>query len=396
MREDHLSLAYILGSFDETTFLRDYWTRKLLLLQDGERNRFDGLFGLSELESYLFIARPLVSEPQPGDVQLVRQGNEPPIDMVKGLFARQSYDVQSLYDALNAGYTIVLNAIHERWPAVHRLLTELEDRLLAKAKANAYFTAPNAQGFSRHCDDHDVLVLQTYGAKRWQVYEKAADASAGGEPKLLHDIELRRGDVIYIPQGFPHAAATSNDFSIHITIALLPLRWHDLARQVLNKLAQQDPSWTEVVPLPGLGGDEIPTVAQMEARLRQGLSKLQDLSEILETYRTGLSAAARRKNPAPGGYLESITALENLGVDAEVERRPGVGCSVTSDSNSASIRFMSETIRAPAKAAKALEFIAANRRFCISQLDDELQDESKLVLVRRLIRKGLLRLPRLT
>ena len=379
---DTSPLARILAPFDESTFLRDYWTRRALLLQDGDRARFDGLFGLDDLEEYLFVAQPSA-----GDVQLVRQGQWPPMGMVKGLFRPQSYDVQALYNGLDAGYTIVLNAAHLRWPATRKLVAELEDQLLATLQTNIYVTGPNAQGFSRHSDEHDVLVLQTHGAKRWQVFDKPRD---GGEPALLHEVELTRGDVLYMPQGFPHAAATSGEYSIHVTVGIFPLTWHDLARQTLDHLAQQDARWRDSVPLPGLGAEALPPVSALSDRLRDGLGSLPDFQTVFAGYARGLTTTARRKNPPPGGYLQSITTLDRLDIDAMVERRSGVGCAVTAGPDSAAIHFMGETIRTPAKALEALRFIAAHPRFRVGDIAGVLNADAKLVLVKRLIREGLL------
>jgi hypothetical protein len=193
-----------------------------------------------------------------------------------------------------------------------------------------------------------------------------------------------------MPKGFPHAAATSGDYSIHVTVGIFPLTWHELARQTLDRLAQRDPRWADAVPLPELGGATAPAASDLAARLQEGVLSLQDLTRVIDGYRTGLSTTARRKNPAPGGYLQSVTSAEDLDAASEIERRAGVGCAVTTDAVSASIHFMGETIRTPAKAAGALRYIATHPRFRVGEIDDVLNDESKLVLVRRLIREGLL------
>jgi ribosomal protein L16 Arg81 hydroxylase len=388
MRDDVPALEQILAPVDEAVFFRDHWGRKALLIQDGDATRFDGLFSLEDVEEYLFSVRPGA-----GDVQLVRQGQWPPLSMIKGFFAPDLYDAQAAYNGLTAGYTIVLNAIHVRWPTARRLVAELEDRLLATLQTNVYVTGPNAQGFKIHHDDHDVFVLQTHGAKRWQIYDKpAADAPAGSSPVLLHDVELKRGDMLYMPKGFPHAAATSGDFSIHVTVGVFPLTWFELARQTLGSIAGQDSRWAEPVPLTELGAAAGPEVAEMRRRLDAGLSSLPDFTKVIEGYRHGLNATARRRNPAPDRYLTSLASVGDLSADTTIERRPGVGCVVSTDAEVASVFFMGETFRAPLKATAALRYIAAHPRFRITDIDDVLTDESKITLVRRLIREGLLQI----
>ena len=69
-----------------------------------------------------------------------------------------------------------------------------------------------------HTDRQDVLVFQTQGAKRWRVFappprSKGKDPLNRGKngdvlgfeemgPPLL-DTVLRKGDVLYVPTGFP-------------------------------------------------------------------------------------------------------------------------------------------------------------------------------------------------
>jgi hypothetical protein len=49
-------------------------------------------------------------------------------------------------------------------------------------------------------------------------------------------------------------------------------------------------------------------------------------------------------------------------------------------------------VRGPASIESALRFIAAAEAFQVRELPDALTDQSKLVLVRRLVREGLLRI----
>ena len=380
MRDDRPALEAILDGFDEGLFFREHWGRKPLLLQDRDPGRFDGLFGLRDLETYLFIARPPA-----GDVQLVKQGQWPPLSTVNGLFSPATYDVQALYNGLATGYTIVLNAAHMRWPAARRLVLDLEDRLVATLQTNIYVTGPNAQGFAVHSDDHDVLVLQTHGTKHWNIFDKPAGP-------MLHDVTLKPGDVLYMPKGFPHAGATTDQLSIHVTVGIFPLTWLDLARQTIERAALRDPSWSEPVPLPWLGAPAAPAVADLRARLDAAFDGLDDLSSVIEGYRQGVDLTARRKNPPPSGYLESLTRVDAVTPSTVIAHRPGVGCAVSADQDSATIHFTGESMRVPAKAAAALRYIAGHRRFRVVDIDATLSDESKLVLVRRLIREGLLQI----
>jgi len=383
--QSRIHLKDILDPVDEATFFREYWAEKPLVVNTHNRARFDGLFDLDDLEQYLFIARPPA-----GDVQLVRSGQLPPLAMVSGLIKESSYDVQAVYNGLSAGFTVVLNAVHFRWPAARRLTIELEDLLRARVQTNVYITGHRGQGFAVHQDDHDVFVLQTCGSKRWTIYERP-DAASPAAPRVLHQIELKSGDALYLPIGYPHSAETSDDYSIHVSVGLFPMTWQEFARDCLTLAAMKDPRWREPIPLAVVRGEAPPpAIADVERRIHESFSMLTDLSPVLSSHARTLSATSHRRNPPPSGYAESIRAAESLAGTAEIERRPGVGCYVTASGDTAAIHFMGETMRAPAKAEKALRFIAGHVRFRINEIDDALLEESKVVLVRRLIRDGLL------
>jgi hypothetical protein len=65
-------------------------------------------------------------------------------------------------------------------------------------------------------------------------------------------------------------------------------------------------------------------------------------------------------------------------------------CRVIAEKALASIQYPGNRIRGPRQIAPALRFIAAESRFAVRSLPDSLTDEAKLVLVKRLVREGLL------
>jgi hypothetical protein len=379
-----LLLREILDPMTEETFFETNWTREPLVLRRGDPDHFDGLFDLDDLEAFLFAVRPSL-----GQVELFKGGQLPPAETLGELFGEENYSVQSLYNAMSAGYTIVLNAVHQRWPAVRRLVTDLEDQLRAVGQTNIYITGKSAQGFAPHVDGHDVFVLQTHGRKRWWIYDKPENHPGVAEPPLLHDIEIEKGDTIYIPQGFPHFAETSSDFSIHLAVGIFQYTWFKLFTDLIETAGAKEPSWHEPVPPSMLDGSAVPDMETVRQKLVEGVSKVDRTESIIARYLTWLSSSDRRKSPTPGGYLRSLRASGEIHADTAIVRRHGVGCFVTTDGRSAVIHFMGTSVTAPRSVEKALRFIAAEKTFRVHDLP-ELSDKSRLVLVRRLIREGLL------
>lgn len=379
-----LLLREILDPISEAAFLAIHWAREPLVLKRSRADQFDGLFDLDDLEAFLFTARPPL-----GEFELVKGGKPPPAETLGELFGDANYDVQRLYDALNGGYTIVLNAVHHRWPPVRRLVTDLEDQLRAAGQANVYVTRQSARGFAPHVDDHDVFVLQTHGSKRWWIYDEPTRHPGRDRPPLLHDVVIEQGDTLYIPQGFPHFAEATDDFSIHITVGIFRYTWFKLFTDLVHAAAAEDPSWHEPLPMAALDGSDVPPMAAVRRKLAEGLARIENTEFLLERYHRWLASPDRRKSAAPGGYLRSLAAAPSIGAETPLVRRHGVACFVTTSGRSAAIHFLGAAVTAPRRAERALRFVAAERGFTPSALPG-LSEPSQLVLVRRLVREGLL------
>lgn len=84
-------------------------------------------------------------------------------------------------------------------------------------------------------------------------------------------------------------------------------------------------------------------------------------------------------------------AAYDLTVESPLERRPGVGCAVELTEQSANILFAFNEVKGPRRISQALEFIRDHRRFRPADLPGLADDASRLVLARRLLREGLLR-----
>ncbi|KAJ1460990.1 cupin superfamily protein-domain-containing protein [Pelagophyceae sp. CCMP2097] len=150
----------------------------------------------------------------------------------------------------DSGATVRLRCPQQRFAAVHSLCAALEDEFGSTVGANAYLTPASGQGFAPHWDDVDVFVLQLEGSKRWRVYappsaearlprRSSSDFAGAGALKAAgygapHDVLLERGDVLYLPRGFVHEAAATEDASLHLTLsAHRDNSWADLLEEAV-------------------------------------------------------------------------------------------------------------------------------------------------------------------
>ena len=137
-------------------------------------------------------------------------------------------------EALEDRGTLILNGVAETVPACARCALAALDVFKAPASLNCYATGPHVDvAAPPHSDAQGIVVLQTVGAQRWRVWDArpfhAAELNAvltagKGAPLTLGapvlDVLLEVGDALYAPAGWPHATATLEDTSVHLTLGL--------------------------------------------------------------------------------------------------------------------------------------------------------------------------------
>ncbi|WP_328377078.1 cupin domain-containing protein [Streptomyces sp. NBC_00440] len=135
----------------------------------------------------------------------------------------------ALHEQLANGATLVVDAVDELFPGVETLASELETAFRSKVQVNLYASWTGREGFGVHWDDHDVVVVQVDGSKRWKLYGPTRSAPMHldmAEPEQppeepVAEFVLTPGDVLYLPRGWWHAvSASEGERSLHLTCGL--------------------------------------------------------------------------------------------------------------------------------------------------------------------------------
>ncbi|HEV2902259.1 MAG TPA: cupin domain-containing protein [Gaiellaceae bacterium] len=295
-------------------------------------------------------------------------------------------DVDRVLAEWERGATIVLQGLHLHRPELGAFCRSLERTLGHPAQVNAYYTPRAAQGLSVHHDTHDVFVLQVSGRKRWLVYEPAfelplrnqkysAELGAPGEP--VHDLVLQPGDMLYLPRGWLHEALTSDTDSLHLTIGVNIVTWLDAFKAALEECG------SELGFRRSIGsGDPEELVVALRNRLTAGAIE-----------RRAAERLARTRRPIRDGQLSQLRALEELDVHTEVERRQTALVYASERNGSFALTFDGKELAFPARIREELSWVLEREDpFSAAELPGGLDDESRLVLIRRLVREGLLRI----
>ncbi|HEX7154235.1 MAG TPA: cupin domain-containing protein [Thermoanaerobaculia bacterium] len=218
------TFASALGSIGVDDFLTRIWGRTFAHLP-GARGRFHDLLSWEEVNGMLQKHRL-----EPPRLRLARGGQF----AEKSAFLRYEGTKvpfvvpEKLGEKLRDGYTLIIDAVDDMVDGVMQLAEDFERVLHEGVQVNLYAGWREQQGFNRHCDTHDVVVLQVYGKKYWRVYE-------GGRPHPLKDDIvpnkdvpqqvvweglLEDGDALYIPRGWWHEASGVGEVTLHLTFGI--------------------------------------------------------------------------------------------------------------------------------------------------------------------------------
>ena len=224
-------------------FFRDHWERKPLHLSRGDAHYYDGVLTNDDLESIISSA-----DLRYPAIQLARDGGYvAPEAYTKNIkFGRESFDgvldIAQIQSEYRSGSTVVLLALHRTWAPLRELCESLEDDFTHLVHANAYLTPEDSTGFAPHYDTHEVFVLQVAGSKRWRVFQpplalphptQPFTPTGYDVPRPLLELELKQGDLLYLPRGYVHAARTSQGHSAHVTIGITVYTWVELLSELI-------------------------------------------------------------------------------------------------------------------------------------------------------------------
>ena len=271
---------------------------------------------------------------------------------------------------MSGGATLVMQGLQRFWSPLNQFCLDLEADLDHAVQANAYLSPPAAAGLSRHADEHDVLVLQVSGQKRWDV-------------EGIGDVHLTAGDVVYLPAGTRHAAHTASVSSLHITIGIFPTVVRDVLRRAIDTL--DDPRSTGHSRIGYTRPEEAEHLsAQIGAALAATSRQLAaaDPHELAAREITRRSRRARRRWT---GRLAAV--VEPAAIDDTTVVRQRRGFELDADGERIVLTTPDRRLSLPAATMGALRCLAVPTTIEVGALPD-LDEAERVVLVRRLVREG--------
>jgi bifunctional lysine-specific demethylase and histidyl-hydroxylase NO66 len=369
---------------DPDSFLRETWGKRAVVHRGTDPTGFADLLSLDDVDRLLSttsLRTPtfrLVESgrtiPESAYTRTGRTGSKP----VSGMA-----DPARIFERFRRGATIVLQGLHRYHEPLTRFCRELELELGHSCQVNAYVTPAGARGLAQHADPHDVFVLQTFGRKRWELH--AAPAEAEREPI---DATIASGDCVYLPKGTTHAAWAQDSISGHLTVGVHVATWGNVLGRAWRELEHgalfEDPidaGWVD----------------RREAFARELGERLATAAVALGALDPGAVADAERdrflstRSQLVRGVLRDQLALDEIDDDTPLRRRDDAVCEPRVDGDRLVVLLGDRSLEMPARLEAAVRVVADRSRLRAADLTATLPDPvSRLVLVRRLVREGLL------
>lgn len=353
-----------------------------------------GSVGLQTFEKLLW----LVGQHSPQSIQIAKNGEHVPVARINGADC-----LRLCREHVRSGYSIALNHA-ERWDVdIARIIRSLGAVFGCTTSASLFFAPPGGATFAAHFDAIDVIAVQLEGSKRWTIGARETDLPLVNttlpidfDVEWAHTYDLTQGQVLYVPRGKIHEVrAIEESHSLHVSIGLVSRCHADVMKRAIDNSKLQN---TDL----------------RRSRLSNSTLHASTLYDLTDVSQPSLNAYSLGKS-AQGLYAADLAALDQLPYQEGSSIMNGKGemnstfvrtdaCEVSREhvgDGSVALGFpglakgrinLDEPfLLFPSAAITALEAIRdAEAPFGVADIPGPLSDESKLVILNRLVLEGLL------
>ena len=386
-------LGWLLEPASTDSFLSEYFNKRHFLARNEDRNRFSELLSFAQLDH--IVGTYGLKHPE---IRLARSEDKIPSEDYT--FKDDRFiDPLRVARLFSEGATVVFRSLQNRHQPIQHLCNALSKQATIQTQANIYLTPPESQGFDIHWDTHDVFIIQIEGSKIWRMYDGGitlpiksqrynSDQYSPGE--VIDEFVLNAGEVLYIPRGVMHAAASTSETSLHITLGFLGYSWAELLVHVLGEVTQSDAYWRENMPF-GFENDADKGLARLQLAFKERLHRFIDEADITPAIQAHLWQIQAFSRPRESRFLANAIYARELLDTSSVELVSGLSISLVSSEDRIYLIGGSRELSFPSTAQKTLEAVISGEAFHVDQIEDDLDIESRKTVLTTLLREGIIR-----
>jgi bifunctional lysine-specific demethylase and histidyl-hydroxylase MINA len=294
-------------------------------------------------------------------------------------------------------YSVRFPELRPLSPALDSLARALEVLLHQPVTASAFWSKAGMRA-PVHFDDHDLLVVQLRGSKRWYVSEKPSELNNTWKHVPASTLELgphasvdvQPGDVLYLPRGTLHSV-DSDSGSLHVSIGFTPLTVREALIAAVNHLSDLDAKLRQTV------GARI--AFQTMGGNFEGLARtlVEAAGGVLAACRTPgfVASALRWRSSRAIGALRALpapSAVPALELDTELLHAVGAFCNLTATPETIDVSYPGGHLFIHRGAEESVVYIVNTPRFRVRDIPGAASDEVRLSLASRFLEIGFLEL----
>lgn len=313
----NFSFADILAPMTPEEFFRDYYDKKPLHIP-GDASKFSGVMNWDVLNRLLNMSaiwsekslavvmdRKIVAPPSYCSQEVDRGGHQ----VLRPIAAK-------VMELCQLGASLAINDIDTLTPEIAAVVGAFEQELTVKGQCNLYCSWQQRQAFQTHYDTHDVFAIHFEGEKDWRIWETrmphpiqhprykglGEEFDVQNRGKVLMDVTMKPGDLLYIPRGWYHDALSSSGGCIHIAFGMTGIIGLDMLSTISDVAVDRE-----------IFRENLPRASEGREALRERLKALaSELSEIAESdaYLDAFQAYQDNWHYMRGGFDLPVTAAE--------------------------------------------------------------------------------------
>jgi ribosomal protein L16 Arg81 hydroxylase len=302
MEDQVLTFRQLIEPLSAERFFNEYFYKKPVHLE-GAAERYSRIFSWADLNALLRMTTIWSDK----TLELAMHGRTLPADAYcyEGTNRDNQRAMRPDFDRVRAhlrdGASLTLNFIGRLTPGLRSMSQTFESVLCAPVNITTFCSWNQVAAYPSHFDTTSVFVCQIDGTKTWHLYEgrmqgaaHTPGATAGdfsqqhhekAKGKLLQTLEMKPGDMLYIPHGLYHDAVASSDASLHISMAARHMVAHDFINVLTGDLPK-DPLFREHLPHIDTVGASGPYRKRLADRLQEIIAA-PDLAKDLQRFLQG-------------------------------------------------------------------------------------------------------------
>ena len=381
-------LKYLLGPTSVETFVNDYWDKYPLVVQRNSNDYYKDILTIEQVNEYL--SKNDIRFPS---INIAKEGSIVPLSEYSEIISIGKYasegliDTDKLFDKFNNGTSIFLQKMRSSIDTLASFVAQLERELKFRIETHIFLTPDNSQALSEHYDTTSSFIMQVYGSKTWIVskpilelptIEQLFNNNTYRGSEKLFEVTLQQGDLLFLPRGVIHQAKTSSEMSMHITSVLYPITWLDIFTTMVDELKNNREFRKSSV------NSDIKF-----SLLKEKVKKITNYKSIFQSL---TEVTTERQVKDNSDRVFDYLNISKINISSKLARRKNINFEIIETDKTASLKFYDKKIDFPNFVFEILNYIKEYEEFSINDISSKLDDKGKLVLSRKLIKEGFLKI----